>query len=373
MVPSMGGMGKTVELFGLALKTDVVSFTDGPMLDQEGSAVEGVEHIRIDPGWLGRFYSWAPASARLKADSLAEHANLIACHTMFRYHVHWARTWVRKKQIPYWVVPHGCLDPYVFSYRAWQKKPWMRLIGRRHLREAAAVIFASRREMEKAAPHLSRDNGRVIHWPVTDRVLPPQVRTEARANWRKELGANDADRLLVFLGRMHSMKRPVETMKCFSEASTTRSHLVIAGPDGDHSRSDLEALARGNPKIHFLEPVWGDRKATLLAAADGYISLSHRENFGFSGAESLKVGLPVILSPGNDLAGELGSVGCGWLLPDLSDRAAIAAIRAFDRASDDDLATMGASGRAWAERELSFEKFASSLRSLAEETLSAKR
>lgn len=373
MVPSMGGMARTIELFRLALNAPVVSFTDGAMLDREGTAVQGAEHVRMDAGWRGHLYSWAPASARRNADALLEGIDLVSCHTMFRYHVHWVRHWARRKQIPYWVVPHGCLDPYVFTYRGWQKIPWMWMIGRRHLREAAAVIFSTRREMEKAASHLSGNNGRIIYWPVTNELLPARARAEARAQWRADLRMDMGQRLLVFLGRLHSMKRPAETISCFLRAAPEHTHLVIAGPEGDCTRNGLQRLAGGNSRIHFAGPVWDGRKDALLAAADGFISLSHRENFGHSAAEALKVGLPVILSPGNDLAGELTAVDCGWLLPDDDDSTAVAAIRAFDRADEGALAVMGAAGREWAERELSFVKFAESLRRLSAECVSGAR
>lgn len=372
LLPSMGGMPKTVELFRRALDAAVVSFTDGRMLDDEGTAVVGAEHIRMDAGMRGRIYSWAPLSARLRADSLMLDADIVSCHALFRYHVHWVRSWAGRKRIPYWVVPHGCLDPYVFSYRAWQKKPWMQLIGKRFLRDAAAIIFSTRREMEKAAPYLSGNNGRVIYWPVTNHALPPPARSAARSEWRAALGVGSNQRLLVFLGRLHSMKRPCETIRNFLKAEPSRTDLVIAGPDGDVTRARLMELSSGHANVHVIGPVWGERKDTLLAAADGFISLSHRENFGHSAAEALKVGLPVILSPGNDLAWEIKSLDCGWLLTDDDEPTAVAAIQAFDNADEITLAAKGATGRVWAERELSFENFAASLRDLSVECVSKK-
>ncbi|MBE2205411.1 MAG: glycosyltransferase [Chthoniobacterales bacterium] len=366
-------MPKTVELFRQALDASVVSFTDGDLLDREGSAVVGAEHVRMDAGLRGRLYSWAPALARARADSLLREADLVSCHSLFRYHVHWVRNWVRRKHIPYWVVPHGCLDPYVFSYRAWQKKPWMRWMGIPFLREASAVIFSTRREMEKAAPFLSRDNGRVIPWPVTNASLPEPERLAARAEWRKELRVGPRQRLLVFLGRLHSMKRPLETIRSFLKAAPARTSLVLAGPDGDLAREELMVLSSGHANIHVIGPVWGARKESLLAAADGFLSLSRRENFGHSAAEAMKVGLPVILSPGNDLAWEIKSLDCGWMLADDDEATAVAAIQAFDHTEDASLTAMGNAGKAWAESHLTFEKFVAALHDLRAESLSRPR
>lgn len=369
MVPSCGGMPKTIEAFRRALDAGVVSFTDSAQLAGEGSAVQGAIHVRTRRDPLGRFYSWAPAHRRVQADERAMRCDLISCHTLFRYHVHWVRSWVKRRNLPYWVVPHGCLDPYVFSYRGWQKSMWMRLVGRRHLREAKAVIFSTRREKEKASCFLSRDNGRVVYWPVTNLAPSPEARHAARAAWRRELGATEKDRLLVYLGRLHSMKRPAETIEAFLKANPTQSHLVLAGPNGDLTNGTLQVLAGGDRRVHVVGPVWGTRKDTLLAAADGFVSLSIRENFGHSAAEAMKVGLPLILSPGNDLTGELEEVDCGWFLLDEKQTTATDAFQAFDRAEQSELDCKGGAGRAWADRELAFERFANVLKQLAFESI----
>lgn len=369
MVPSMGGMPKTIELFRRVLDAKVVSFTNGKMLDDEGSAVRGAEHIRTGLDFRGRFYSWAPKSARLAADKLASQAELISCHTLYRYHVHWVRHWVAKRNIPYWVVPHGCLDPYVFSYRAWQKKPWMWAIGRRHLREASAIIFSTRREKEKAAPYLSADNGRVIYWPVTNQAPGDDQRAAARSAWRNELGCGSSARLILFLGRLHSMKRPAETISAFLQAQAAHTHLVLAGPDGDLTSAQLRDHASGSPNVHLLGPIWGERKDSLLAAVDGFVSLSIRENFGHSAAEAMRSGVPVLLSPGNDLVGEIYQEDCGWMLPDETPDAAAQAFREFDRAPIEVLRERAAKGKAWAVRELGFDTFAARLQALAHETI----
>ena len=68
----------------------------------------------------------------------------------------------------------------------------------------------------------------------------------------------------------------------------------------------------------MIGPVYGDSKYHYLFASDAYVSLSQRENFNHTAAESLSAGLPVILSPGNDLAGEIRDEGCSWSLNDVS-------------------------------------------------------
>jgi hypothetical protein len=79
--------------------------------------------------------------------------------------------------------------------------------------------------------------------------------------------------------------------------------------------------------------------------------------------------LPVILSPGHDLAHELprlaDQLACGWLLPDDSEASAVAAIEAFSRMGSVDASRQAMAGASWARDVLSFDRFRDSLRSLA--------
>ena len=372
MVPSSGGAVKTIERFRRALDASVVSFTDSQELDEEGSGVPGAVHVRTGPGLLGSKFSWAPASARREADALAANADLISCHGTFRYHVLWMRKWAKRRGLPYWVVPHGILDPYVFTYRVAQKRLFLALIGKRHLREAAHIIFSTRRERDKAAAVYSGPNTRVVPWPVEPIEVAGQA--EIRARVRAELGIGPADPVLVYLGRMHAMKRPLETIEAAALAGIPGLRLVIIGPEEGVTRAQCEAKAAalGFRGLHLAGAVFGRRKEELLLAADGFISLSIRENFGHAAAEAMSANLPVILSPGNDLVGELTDVRCGWFMNDERPETISGALREFAVAGSEARMDMGRAGRQWVCRELSFDQFRSRLQELAREALAGR-
>ena len=98
-----------------------------------------------------------------QAAELARNYDVIVCHMLFRYHNDWAT----RLGIPYFVVPHGSLDPYVFSYRRLQKELWMLACGTRFFR-AEGVIFATQRESQKVFRGIGSDKAHVINWPVED-------------------------------------------------------------------------------------------------------------------------------------------------------------------------------------------------------------
>ena len=116
-------------------------------------------------------------------------------------------------------------------------------------------------------------------------------------------------------------------------------------------------------------PIYGDEKNDYLLASDAYISLSSKENFGYTTAEALSAGLPVILSPGNDLADELNALECGWMLRDNLPESAASAISEFSSMSMDRLEEMGQRGRCWALANLDFDKFAEKVNLTATDTL----
>lgn len=352
-----GGTTVAVSNFAKALGADVLSFTSEPMLPTARHGL-GITHIPVPDSLPGKLYGLPRTGDMRAAWEMAQSYDVLICHMLFRHHTNW----VQETGKPYFVVPHGSLDPYVFTYRRLRKELWLNLFGKRYFRGAEAVVFATRRERQKAVHGIGSDNGRVICWPVEEPPRGGPSRDEVRA----KLGIPEGDRALLFLGRLHSMKRPVETIEAFVQAAVEGVHLLLAGPDEEFSASELQAVARrsGAKNVHVLGPVYGPAKWGLLRAADGYISLSMRENFGFAMAEAMSMGLPLILSQGNDLGCEVKQEGCSWTVGADIQGDAARAIQAFARSSPDRLHEMGARGRRWILSNANFDRFEERLRAL---------
>ena len=364
LVPETGGPSKSVPMFQRALGGKVFSLTEPELT--EAADVNPVVHVFTRRSKLGRAYM-IPAKEELRRlDSALIGVDLLSCHILYRYSAHWVASRARRKNIPFWVVPHGCLDPYVFTYGGTAKRLWMKFIGRRLLRDASCVIFSSLREKEKASKWMSRDNGHVVHWPVKAADLTDYE--EIRANFRARNQYLPENRILLYLGRFHSMKHPLQTVEALARANHPNLRLLFVGPTGDVSINDIRLKAKSlgvSSKVQVREPMYGDAKQSLLYGVDGYVSLSERENFNNSAAECLSAAKPLILSPGNDLGPELRSHGCAWLLDVNSINAAGLAMQEFATTTKHQLEKMGRSGRQFAVRELSFEKFATILRKLS--------
>ena len=376
--PAYGGLHRSVQDFSRALSASVLSFDDGPFKDGQGERVsieEGVPVHRIGcgTGWLFRdCHVLASATARL-ADAAVVNADLLVVHSLFRGHTTWARAWAKQRGRRYWAVPHGCLDPWGLSHRGLLKRLWLEMGGRSYLAHADRIVVSSQRSLEKSLAWIpdgrSADRTVVVHWPVDLPRMGDQA--AARTVFRQQRGIPESARLILFVGRLHAVKRPVETVRAFCEATAAASgehcHLVIIGMDGDLTQGDVRAAipAGCQGRVHVIGPLTGADLAAAHLAGDGFISLSFQENFGYAAAEAMAYGLPVILSPGHDLAHEMpvrdGRFACGWLLGDDSQTTAVAAIREFAMASDVTLAAAGATGRSWVADTLSFERFRDAL------------
>jgi glycosyltransferase involved in cell wall biosynthesis len=251
--------------------------------------------------------------------------------------------------------------------RTWlAKRLWMTVHGRPCLAGATAVLFSTEAERDKARPVYHGGNSVVIPWPVD---LPDRVgREAARVMLRRSVGLGDTGRVLLWMGRYDSLKRPLEVVEAFAAGASQDWVLVMAGLPGDLPRERVAAAARRTPgRIYVWEAVQGDEKATLLLGADAFISLSWRENFGYAMAEAMAYGLPVVLAPDHDLvaAGVFGTIG--YACADHSSAAAAAAVRRLCTAPASECAEAGTRAREWVAANLSRKRFGEEVAALLDE------
>ena len=363
-----GGSAGSVRQFATALGALTISFTSRELW-QEAIRGGSVLQVPLAAGGLGKQYGLPESGAQREAEDALSSVDFIFCHKLFRFHNQWVRRTAARLGIPYCIVPHGSLDPYVFTYRRIRKAFWMRTAGKAFFDAAAGFVFATRREQEKARERIGNRRAWIVNWPV-----PPAAaidRMAARTSIRTRLGIAPEERMLLFMGRLHSGKRVLETVGTFSGSGARRTHLVLVGPGDEYSTNDVEAFAHAHAalKTHVAGPAYGDAKWAFYYAADGFVNLSAHENFGFTVTEAMAAGLPVILSPGNDLIGEMPTRDCGWLLDDDSGACAAAAIRAFDMAPFERLHEMGERGRSWAAANVGVEPFRARLLAVMREAV----
>ncbi|OYW20077.1 MAG: hypothetical protein B7Z55_07810 [Planctomycetales bacterium 12-60-4] len=226
--------------------------------------------------------------------------DVVFAHGLYRDHCRMAAKHAKAFDVPLLFVPHGALDPYVFTYRSLRKRLWLKAFSREF--ERSTVLCSTRREAEKASLAIRSSLFEVLPWPVGIH----------KASGVEEVPASISDkdrscRRACFVGRLHPMKRLEETVIAFLAAAVQASDrwvLEIAG--GLTAEINHEKLKRIAGDEYGRTVIYrgslGDKELVdLYKRSDFTLLLSHRENFGHTVAESLCLGTAVAVSDGVDL------------------------------------------------------------------------
>lgn len=228
---------------------------------------------------------------------------------------------LRGTPTPYFVFPHGMLDPWfkrTYPLKHLKKLfywPWAEY---RVLRNAAAVLFTSEEERRLARESFSpyRCNEVVVNYGT---AAPKIDLAGAREDFFNAFPQLRGGRFLLFLGRLHEKKGCELLIEAFaglrnSAPADQSLGLVIAGPCADEGYEDqLKRMAANASGITFTGMVSGSLKWGALSAADAFALPSHQENFGIAVAEALACGTPVLISNKVNIWREIAAAEAGYV------------------------------------------------------------
>lgn len=258
---------------------------------------------------------------RLRALAL-EH-DVVIINGLWQYHA--LATWraLRGSGIPYFVYPHGMLDPWFkHSYplkhlKKWAYWPWA---DYRVLRDARAVLFTTEQErlLARQSFWLYQAQELVVGYGTS---APPGDAERQRQLFMERFPQLVGKRLLLFLSRIHPKKGLDLLIEAFAAmaASDAKLHLVIAGPDqlGWQVALQKRAAALGiADRLSWPGMLLGDLKWGAFRSAELFCLPSHQENFGIVVAEALACGLPVAIAQPVNIASEVSAAGAGLVHPD---------------------------------------------------------
>lgn len=320
-----GGPAEAVRQLGVELQKNGGHETHVVTLDDPREPWLGSFPLPVHPvGPAYTHYRYTPKLSRwLRANASGYDAVIV--NGIWQYGA-WA-TWraLRASATPYFVFPHGMLDPWfkqrypLKHLKKWLYWPWA---DYRVLRDARAVVFTTEEEKLRARESfvLYRCNEQVVRIGTRTPTGDPDSQLAAFYARFPELREK---RILLFLGRLDKKKGCDLLVRAFGKitslfppsasgesnglASTCHPptapsdlHLVIAGPCAEDAyfRNLLQLATEhcSGGTVSFPGMLEGDIKWGALRAADAFILPSHQENFGIAVAEALACDTPVLIS-----------------------------------------------------------------------------
>lgn len=306
------------------LTTSLMCKDDGRALAAALGARFEAEVLPIDrPRILG--YS---SRANAAMDAAVRNADMVHVHTLWNPLNTMARRACERHGKPYVLSPHGMLDPYSVSVRAWRKRAYLALIERWNLEAAARVVFASISERDVSRTVAGAFSlGEVVSLGADE--PPPIPREELATKFLEQYPGGVDGRRILFLSRLHPKKGLERLLDAMPEVVRRhpRAHLFIAGSGESGYEADLRTRAQKlgvASDVTFTGFLSGRSKWSAMAAADVFVLPSYHENFGISVAEAMHAELPVIVSRQVNIASEIAAAGAGIVLKDADDARSLA-------------------------------------------------
>lgn len=290
--------------------------------------------------------------------------DVVLVHALWNFSTLAARATLINSGVPYFIFPHGALDPWfkkTYPIKDLAKTILWPFNEGKLMKHAAGVLFTTEEEQR-----LAEDS----YWPY--QVKPAVIGFGSSENecpdiqqqrdFRASVPALGDRQFLLFLSRIHPKKGCDLLIEGFARVASEYPtlDLVFAGPDQTGWQSDLETLAQRkgiDRRIHWTGMISGATKWGAYSASEAFILPSHSENFGVVVAEALSCGKPALISDKVNLWREVADAGAGFVEADTVDGAE-KLIRQFLSLSPDKRAMMTRSARACFEQNFRFDSTA---------------
>ncbi len=313
-IESVRQSSSALQRLGHEVEIICVDTPDAPWLQKTGLKVHALGPGRSSYGYASRFLPWIEQHHR--------EFDVVLVHGIWQYMSFAVWRALRRAKTPYFVFPHGMLDPW-FARRypvKHLKKILYWPVESRVLKGAQAVLFTSEEERRQA--HRSGFRLRANEKVVAYGTAPPPVDLDAaREKFLEAFPELKNRRLLLFLGRLHTKKGCELLLQAFASvrAADENLQLVLAGPADPTYLAELKALAANlfpatgaASPVSFPGMLAGDQKWGAFAASEVFVLPSHQENFGIAVAEALACGTPVLISNKVNIWREIVDAGAGF-------------------------------------------------------------
>jgi len=297
------GLGRALAGLGHEVETLSVDDPKSPWASSISIPVhlKGPPHGRL--AYSYEFHRWL--------NDNAARFDAILTHGLWRYNSRAVRRVAKATGRPYFVFPHGMLDPGA-NRRHWRRYAFWLLTEEAVLRDAAAALFAGEEERDLARKSFRpyRCVERVVPHGVAE---PPREGDEFPAKFPEFAGK----RVLLFLGPLKGsdvlLRAFLVLLQSQPKSARHGLHLMMAGPGDSREFQKLAAkcdeVSPGS--VSLPGTLSSGLKWSALRAADAFVMPSHQESSGIAVIEALACGTPVLLSQSVNMARGIEAGGAG--------------------------------------------------------------
>lgn len=215
---------------------------------------------------------------------------------------------LRKKGIPYIIVPRGSLTRNAMNNHGWLKKRIAHFFYfDNYCKKALAVQFLTSQEYEDSFKQ----------WNKQHIIIPNGFDDPSK----KKTVFSEKGIRMVFIGRPDKYHKGIDVLwealrdmrKELLDASVTLDFYAPKGKyDYDLLKEQVDLYQmKGIVTMH--DKVGGAEKEDALIAADLFVMTSRFEGHPMGLVEALAYGLPVLVTPGTNMAQEIQETDAGWV------------------------------------------------------------
>ena len=212
---------------------------------------------------------------------------------------------LKQNNIPYIIVPHGCLTSTAQNKKKIKKIIANTLYFRKFIQNAVALQCLSEAEKQNTAFHSNKfigTNG--VEKPVT-----------AKSSFSK------TDKKIVYIGRLDAYTKGldlmIEAIKIKRDYFQEQNYkFYIYGPDHKNRRKFVKKLIKDNDVQEIVElrdAVNGVEKEKVILSADIFIQTSRVEGMPLGILEALSYGLPCLVTEGTNTGDIIKNYNAGWV------------------------------------------------------------
>jgi glycosyltransferase involved in cell wall biosynthesis len=226
--------------------------------------------------------------------------DLVHTHNRFSPLVAFCELICQQQHIPYISTPHGMLEPWAMSYKAWKKRLYFPVLERRTLNRSSALHVLTSNEAVNIknlgiqTPTQVIANG--IYRHKFESMPCPNLFLDNFPYLKEKI-------LILFLGRIDPKKGLDILAPAFAEVQTEfpQAHLVIAGPENPgylDTAKDFFVKAGCENAVTFTGMLEGELKYSALVSASIYVAPYYSEGFSMSVLEGMAAGKPAVITTG---------------------------------------------------------------------------